>query len=51
MAMLVLDNKEAKRVDNIKVFDFVNSVFGETMHLKRLGSLADAAIGLGSRPK
>ena len=25
MAMLVLDNKEAKRVDNIKVFDFVKS--------------------------
>ena len=46
MAMLVLDNKEAKRVDNIKVFDFVKSVFGETMHLKRVGSLADAAIGL-----
>ena len=27
------------------LFDFVKSVFGETMHLKRVGSLADAAIG------
>ena len=46
MTQPVSSNKRAKRVDTIKVFDFVNSIFGETMHLKRVGSIADAAIGL-----
>ena len=46
MTLPVSSNKRAKRVDTIKVFDFVHSIFGETMHLKRLGSIADAAIGL-----
>ena len=46
MTLPVSSNKRAKRVDTIKVFDFVNSIFGETMHLKRVGSIADAAIGL-----
>ena len=46
MTLQVSINKRAKRVDTIKVFDFVNSIFGETMHLKRVGSIADAVIGL-----
>ena len=46
MTQPVSSNKRAKRVDAIKVFDFVHSIFGETMHLKRVGSIADAAIGL-----
>lgn len=46
MTLPVSSNKRAKRADAIKVFDFVNSIFGETMHLKRVGSIADAAIGL-----
>ena len=46
MTLPVSSNKRAKRVDTIKVFDFVHSIFGETMHLKRVGSIADAAIGL-----
>ena len=46
MTQPVSSSKRAKRVDTIKVFDFVNSIFGETMHLKRVGSIADAAIGL-----
>ncbi|NDH08265.1 MAG: hypothetical protein EBY16_01370 [Gammaproteobacteria bacterium] len=46
MNLPVSSNKRANRVNAIKVFDFVNSIFGETMHLKRLGSIADAAIGL-----
>ena len=46
MTQPVSSNKRAKRVDTIKVFDFVNRIFGETMHLKRVGSIADAAIGL-----
>jgi Transposase DDE domain len=46
MSQLISSNKRAQRVDSIKVFDFVNSIFGETMHLKRVGSIADAAIGL-----
>lgn len=46
MAMPVSDKKEPKKLDAIKVFDFVNSIFGETMHLKRVNSLANAAIGL-----
>ena len=46
MTQPISSNKRAKRVDTIKVFDFVNSIFGETMHLNRVGSIADAAIGL-----
>ena len=33
MTLQVSINKRAKRVDAIKVFDFVNRIFGETMHL------------------
>ena len=46
MTLPVQTDKRAKRVDTIKVFDFVNSLFGETIHLKRVGSSADAAKGL-----
>ncbi len=46
MTQPVSINKRAKRVDTIKFFDFVNSLFGEKMHLKRVGFIADAAIGL-----
>ena len=46
MATSVSNKKNPKRLDNIKISEFVNSVFGETMHQKRLESLANAAIGL-----
>lgn len=46
MSKQVSDNNVPKKLNNEKIFDFVNSVFGETMHLKRVESLANAAIGL-----
>ena len=46
MAMLISNEKNTKRLDNIKVSEFVDSIFGETMHQKRVESLANAAIGL-----
>ena len=33
-------------INNNRVFEFVNSVFGQGMHLKRVESLANAALGL-----
>ena len=45
MAMRVLNEKNTTSVSNDRVFNFVDSVFGEKMHLKRVDSLANAAIG------
>ena len=44
--MHVSHNSNTPGVSNDRVFKFVNSVFGEQMHLKRVDSLANAAIGL-----
>ena len=38
--------KASVELDSVRVFDFVNSVFGNSMHLKRVESLANAALGL-----
>lgn len=46
MAALVLIENKSTNVSNSRVLEFVNSVFGERMHLKRVESLANAAIGL-----
>ena len=46
MAALFLEKKDPEKLDNIKVSEFVNAIFGETMHQKRIKSLANAAIGL-----
>lgn len=46
MAMHVSEVKSTNYINNEKVLDFVSSVFGETMHLKRVDSLANAALGL-----
>ena len=36
----------AAKLNNERVFEFVETVFGESMHAKRVESLANAAIGL-----
>ena len=46
MAMRVKIKKETIGIDNDRVFGFVNSAFGKNMHLKRVESLANAALGL-----
>lgn len=46
MAMTISNKKVSKRLENIKVSEFVTSIFGETMHQKRVESLANAALGL-----
>ena len=46
MAMRVESKKESIGIDNDRVFGLVNSAFGESMHLKRVESLANAALGL-----
>jgi len=46
MAKRVLSDIETNRINNSGVFEFVNAIFGETMHLKRVQSLANAALGL-----
>jgi hypothetical protein len=46
MAMPVSNKNKTNRVDSIKISEFVHSIFGETMHKKRMESLANAAIGL-----
>lgn len=40
------NENKSKKISNDRIFDFINSVFGEAMHLKRVESLANAAIGL-----
>ena len=45
MSMRVITEKESLSLNN-RVFGFVNSVFGQSMHLKRVESLANAALGL-----
>lgn len=44
--MHVLSNKETNRVNNSVVFEFVDAIFGKTMHAKRVQSIANAALGL-----
>jgi hypothetical protein len=46
MAMRTEGKKTSISIDNNRVLGFVNSAFGENMHLKRVESLANAAIGL-----
>ena len=46
MSMRVKSKKESVGIDNDRVFGLVNSAFGESMHLKRVESLANAALGL-----
>ena len=46
MAMRVLSDLETNRINNGGVFEFVNAIFGKTMHAKRVQSLANAALGL-----
>jgi len=46
MAMRVLSDVETNRINNGGVFEFVNAIFGKTMHAKRVQSLANAALGL-----
>ena len=44
--MRVLSDVETNRINNSGVFEFVNAIFGKTMHAKRVQSLANAALGL-----
>jgi len=46
MAMRTNNIKTSIGINNNRVFEFVNSVFGQGMHLKRVESLANAALGL-----
>ena len=46
MSVRVLSENKSIGIDNDKVFGFVNSAFGKNMHLKRVESLANAALGL-----
>lgn len=46
MSMHVKIKKEPIGIDNDRVLGFVNSAFGKSMHLKRVESLANAALGL-----
>ena len=46
MAMRILSDIETNRINNSGVFEFVNAIFGKTMHAKRVQSLANAALGL-----
>jgi hypothetical protein len=46
MAMRTNNLKTSIGINNERVFEFVNSVFGQGMHLKRVESLANAALGL-----
>ena len=46
MAAQVLSDIETKRINSGGVFEFVNAIFGKTMHAKRVQSLANAALGL-----
>jgi len=46
MVMRVLSDIETNRINNSGVFEFVNAIFGKTMHAKRVQSLANAALGL-----
>ena len=46
MTMRVLSDVETNRINNGGVFEFVNAIFGKTMHAKRVQSLANAALGL-----
>ena len=44
--MRVENIKRSEWINNDRVFGFVNAAFGERMHLKRVESLANAALGL-----
>ena len=44
MAMRVLSDVETNRINNSGVFEFVNAIFGKTMHAKRVQSLANAEM-------
>ena len=44
--MRILSDVETNRINNSGVFEFVNAIFGKTMHAKRVQSLANAALGL-----
>lgn len=46
MTIRVLSDVETNRINNSGVFEFVNAIFGKTMHAKRVQSLANAALGL-----
>lgn len=46
MSAVVLNENKSISIDNDRVFGFVNSAFGKNMHLKRVESLANAALGL-----
>jgi len=46
MAMRFSSDLETNRINNGGVFEFVNAIFGKTMHAKRVQSLANAALGL-----
>lgn len=46
MSMQSSAAKTGKNLNTDRVFDYVTSIFSETMHLKRVESLANAAIGL-----
>jgi len=46
MAMRVSNKIKSDSIDYVRVNEFVYTIFGETMHLKRVESLANAAIGL-----
>ncbi len=46
MAAQVLSDIETKRMNSGGVFEFINAIFGKTMHAKRVQSLANAALGL-----
>lgn len=46
MSPRILSDKETSRINNSGVFEFVDAIFGKTMHAKRVQSLANAALGL-----
>ena len=46
MTKQILVKKDVKKVDHLNVLEFVEAIFSESMHKKRIGSLADAALGL-----
>lgn len=42
----LISSKKTANLNNEQVFDFVNAIFGSTMHLKRVKSLSNAALGV-----
>ena len=46
MAKFTSKEKNQKSLNTATVYDYVSSIFSETMHLKRVESFANAAIGL-----